>query len=1170
MKKIISVFIIFSILSFFTSAFASGFSSYDNGKDITAELILEKSAVYIEEDNSIFLCPKNSYALGNAVFPFEIDKNFSLSFDYKIGGGSSADGIAFNFFANKVSTSTGGYIGIDGAEGYAVELDTFRNGWDMDNSHVALVSGKSDNHLAAEHVSNLRDNTWHSARIDVENNLICVYIDGRCVLTNNQYFNTTGRIAYFAAATGSSVDNHYIRNVRYSTEKEFNNDITINRSGRAYARFVIKDKNSNVLRNKKLKYMLSGFANYTQISEVTTDQNGVALIKTPVLSGCNEKKVLNVTFPDVETERDIYSFTVTINDLSYTHSWEGKVSAGVGVEGNLGYDGKIAVLEAKASLASLSAEGKGSKTLSLTEEYENGVRNLRISSSQNLDAAGEANFGVFAESNIGKFKAEVAPASISGDVAFGSGGEVALNIENYSPENKEHISKIAYFLLDSSMPEFGSNVLLKLLARAIYGFSFNETNNSLSLKLGAGAHFGLANFGDVLEAEIAGVNVDSFYTYSFGTDKDLNRVYNSSAELATGASLMTFKAGEEDVDSTVSAYGGDAVINNIELNATVSDGETEELSLIMHEKSYSNSVIWYEESKNIYKEFTFSDAAARAAAAEDIKVDWFTRGLYGLFAVYEMKQAAKALLGSGYDATYSKRHSLTQGIDADFEIGVSALVGGSIGFGLSAIESCDYENQNGVLQGGESYMLCESYPEDYVNQSRKSIQEVLAEPINYLKGEIEKSVVTEVQTPEKGVKNEKAKITGRTRRKVGLTGVCPVPKVQSFSILTMSEENVSSAKTVGDPYVVTLYNESGSYVDEIEDEGILLTLSYDSEDLAAAGIENTEDALLPLKIYRWDDARGAYTMVGGELNFEESSVAVNITKSGQYILAVDTSSPEISELKVIGSGAQPVISAFIRDMSGIEAAELKIDGITVADKNNFESFYNPSRAILSYTPSEPLSSGEHTAELTAQDTAGNRTPEPVILKFTVNTTAPVITAVSLPELVTDGKLVITAQTEGTPTSVIADICYMGASHSYTMTSKQGIWTAEIDDLPSNTVISASVFAYDAYGNVTQSDSYEIINFGNTKDIADLGIFDVSDNKLYAAITNSGEKISGKILAAGYDDTYGLKDVSCKDFTFDTGYTAFDIEIDSDCKEYKLFFWDKDLKPISSPSYKLNK
>jgi len=104
-----------AILLFSTTVFAARTENYIENKDITQDLLLENAAVYNEDDNSILLCPEKTWSNGKAKYPFEVCEDFTVSFEYMIGGGTSADGIILAFFAEKDSiTKDGEYLNFEG------------------------------------------------------------------------------------------------------------------------------------------------------------------------------------------------------------------------------------------------------------------------------------------------------------------------------------------------------------------------------------------------------------------------------------------------------------------------------------------------------------------------------------------------------------------------------------------------------------------------------------------------------------------------------------------------------------------------------------------------------------------------------------------------------------------------------------------------------------------------------------------------------------------------------------------------------------------------------------------------------------------------------------------------------------------------------------------------
>ncbi len=223
MKKILSI-IFASLMTLGFTAFADKSENYLENRDITKDLVLENSASFDEESNTILLCPKNTWSSGKAKYPFEVCEDFTVSFEYMIGGGTSADGIMLAFFAQKDSiTKDGEFMNFEGCGGYGLEFDTYQNTNDSQNAHIGIVYNQVSNHLVMVDEPRVDDEEWHNAELSVKGENITLLIDGDTVIDENIDFDKTYRYMYFAASTGTSTDDHYIRNVKFTGRAAYSN-----------------------------------------------------------------------------------------------------------------------------------------------------------------------------------------------------------------------------------------------------------------------------------------------------------------------------------------------------------------------------------------------------------------------------------------------------------------------------------------------------------------------------------------------------------------------------------------------------------------------------------------------------------------------------------------------------------------------------------------------------------------------------------------------------------------------------------------------------------------------------------------------------------------------------------------------------------------------------------
>jgi hypothetical protein len=190
--------------------------------------------VAFTNNSELLLCSAKNNTSGAVFFNQPINlslcSRWKAEFDFRMNGGTGADGIAFNFLdAPPTGFVLGQGLGIpSGANGLKVCFDTYNNCITPTSSKVPKIEiryGAGYNECSAqptlENINNslsfIRSATYNHALITYDNGNITVSVNGTVLLTATQFFNFSGYLG-FTASTGGSTDNHSIRNVIIYTD----------------------------------------------------------------------------------------------------------------------------------------------------------------------------------------------------------------------------------------------------------------------------------------------------------------------------------------------------------------------------------------------------------------------------------------------------------------------------------------------------------------------------------------------------------------------------------------------------------------------------------------------------------------------------------------------------------------------------------------------------------------------------------------------------------------------------------------------------------------------------------------------------------------------------------------------------------------------------------------
>ncbi|KZE78963.1 hypothetical protein AV654_15865 [Paenibacillus elgii] len=174
-------------------------------------------------EGTMVLTTPNPNSAGAAWLKANVAGHWKVSFRYKIGGGTGGDGLAFVWVAGpSEAVPSGGYLGFEPAEGYAVIFDNFYNPElnDPASNYIALVKGNITNKVASFETVKTEDYNWHDVEIKFTGEKLVVLLDRVKVLSESVDGTDPLRAIGFSASTGEYTNSHIIANVSIELEPQ--------------------------------------------------------------------------------------------------------------------------------------------------------------------------------------------------------------------------------------------------------------------------------------------------------------------------------------------------------------------------------------------------------------------------------------------------------------------------------------------------------------------------------------------------------------------------------------------------------------------------------------------------------------------------------------------------------------------------------------------------------------------------------------------------------------------------------------------------------------------------------------------------------------------------------------------------------------------------------------
>lgn len=867
-------------------------------------------------------------------------------------------------------------------------------------------------------------------------------------------------------------------------------DIVINASGRGYAHFKVTDENNEALPGARFQCTLSSSNGSTE-RELVSDGNGILSVETPTV---NSDQEFSVSFQPIENSiKNGLEQTIKVKakQLSYEHNWRGETNFGGKIGASDGGGVEAGVAKVEATLAEAVAGAERGAASSISESFEDGVRNLEIE----YEKSGLLELGVKSgvdASLCDKVNVSLVSASLS--VKGGNSDTIGLRIENYDPKaNPSQMMDVGKFLLQMVLLGDANSLFANEVLSALNVNSANQYSNTLKAAVSGNASALELKVGDEKAAvgsiALANANTNRVWSFSNSVDSMKNeRTFTRSLICDRNAGLLgspTLTASQDSTGIDTYLLGG-SLSNHKEISATVNlaDSSLKNLSYKTYDGAETDLLIT-SKSKDTYATVTYENEALKKLLSENPSLVDFSVG--NLLAA-DIQDTIDMMVNSKQLAQVKETKKIKQGAKISFPFGFSAGFKVGVSFGLSGEESYSYDNQNSVIYNGTVYptAVSDQSVDREVSGYQKDLKDILLDPVKKAWNSVKEKLSAVWGSVKDGVNNACATVKSKASDfYVGITSMFSQKNrsIQSYAILSLEDEGTPNSDaalsvTLGDPYLVEVYTDESQETlvtdEQLAASPLTLTLEYTDEMLKAAGAT----AETEVKIYHYDAERNVYVCLPeSKQDREAKSVTAQITQQGEYILAVDTAAPCVSDFKPSDGTAKPTLTALVSDLSGLKDFSFWIDdGDALVTKENLKDYYVEKTGVFTYAVTD-LSVGEHTAYFMAEDTLGNRLTEPVSFTFTVQDFSVVLPAPAVPsETVRDGCFTVTtpAPKDGSVEGMTLVLeTEDGRLVSIPMTLENDTWTAEVTDLSGSGTLKVYTIAADAYGNTVESKKQEV-------------------------------------------------------------------------------------------------
>lgn len=868
-------------------------------------------------------------------------------------------------------------------------------------------------------------------------------------------------------------------------------DIVINASGRGYAHFKVTDENSEALAGARFQCTLSSSNGSTE-RELVSDGNGILSVETPTV---NSDQEFFVSFQPIENSIKNgleQTIKVKVKQLSYQQKWGGNTAVGANAGFSFGADAEVGVADVEATLLKAVLGKERSMGSSISESFEDGKRSLEIEYEKDDLINAGLKSGIDASLCS---KVNLTLVGASAGAKAGISDTIGLKLENYDPKNNPgQMLDVGKLMLQMILLGDNNSLFVNEALRVLNVNAANQYSSSGKIAVTGNLSAFEATIGDekspIAEATVAEVTGNSVFSFINSVDTLKNeRTFTRSAVYDIGAGFGSSLKISGDTANTGNYALGASLSNHKELSATtdLSDHSVKELGYKTYDGA-ETSLSFMKTSRDTYSTVTYEGDALQSLLNNNPSLSSYSSGNFlstGIQDAIDIMQNSKQL------AHVKETEKIKHGTNVTVPFGFSCGPSISVKIALSGEGSYSYNKSNSVIYNGTIYptSVTDKSVENTIAYKQKDLEEILVEPVKAAWNSVKEKLSAVWGSVKDGVSNACATVKSKASDfYVGITSMFSQKNrsIQSYAILSLEDEGAPDSDaalsvTLGDPYLVEVYTDESQETlvtdEQLAASPLTLTLEYTDEMLKAAGAT----AETEVKIYHYDAERNVYVCLPeSKQDREAKNVTAQITQQGEYILAVDTAAPCVSDFKPSDGTAKPTLTALVSDLSGLKDFSFWIDGnqnSPLVTKENLKDYYVEKTGVFTYAMTKDLAVGEHTAYFMAEDTLGNRLTEPVSFTFTVQDFSVVLPAPAVPsETVRDGCFTVTtpAPKDGSVEGMTLVLeTEDGRLVSIPMTLENDTWTAEVTDLSGSGTLKVYTIAADAYGNTVESTKQEV-------------------------------------------------------------------------------------------------